>query len=99
MRYYHKTYIKNVKSILLKGLLLEYSRYNRIYLCRFPDMDMGLGKALFAIDIPDNDPELHDDGEEWEIHAYKDIPPEWINYLGNYGPNEKPNPNIGDEEK
>jgi len=50
-------------------------------------MDMGLGIALFAIDI--NDPDWRDSGEGWELLSLKDIPPEWVTYLGEYGPNEK----------
>lgn len=82
-----------MESILSKGLLTEYGHYKgRTYLCRYPDMDMGLGRALFAVDIPDDDPELNDKGEDWQIISWKDIPPEWITYLGQYGPNAKPNP-------
>ena len=89
MRYYHKTDVRNVKSILRKGLLVKYGR-GQVYLCRQPDMDMGLGRALFAIDIPNNDSDLCDDGEGYQILAFKNIPPKWITYLGEYGPNEKP---------
>ena len=49
-------------------------------------MDMGLGRALFAVDLDDEE----DNREEWELISVKDIPPENITYLGEYGPNEKP---------
>lgn len=91
MIYYHKTDVQNIRSILTEGLLTKYGHYKgRVYLCRYPDMDMGLGKALFAIDIPDDDPDLYDNGEGWQIVSFKDIPSGWVTYLGEYGPNEKP---------
>ena len=91
MRYYHKTDVKNVKSILKKGLITNHKGQfqGRIYLCRQSDMDMGLGHALFAVDIPDDHPDLNDDGEGWQVIAYIDIPPEYITYLGEYEPNQK----------
>jgi len=91
MRYYHKTDPVNVPSILKYGLLTECGNYKgRVYLCRYPEMDMGLGRALFAIDIPDDDQKLHDQGKGWQILSFKDIPSEWLTYLGEYGPNESP---------
>ena len=62
MIYYHKTDIENVSSILEKGLIVNHDGTfkGRIYLCRYPDMDMGLGRALFQVEIPDDDPELND---------------------------------------
>ena len=93
MRLYHKTDIKNIQSILKDGLQCKYASYiPRIYLCKYPNMDMGLGKALFEVNIPDDDPKLNQkDGEGyWEFISWEDLPVKWMTYLGEYGPNEKP---------
>ena len=57
------------------------------------NMNMGLGNALFAIDIPDNHPMLHDDGEGWEVIATVNIPKKYITYLGEYEANQYPKKN------
>jgi len=97
MKTYHKTDPKNVKSILKEGLRREYSKWGRVYLSLFPDMDMGLGHALFEIDLDDKKVNEGKPSQgkpleegEWQIISFEDIPTDRIKYLGEYGPNEKP---------
>jgi len=44
---------------------------------------MGLGGALFEVEV-DVDP------IGWEVVLLQDVPPDKINYLGEYAPNTKP---------
>ena len=88
---YHKTNTRNIQSILKHGLLANKAEYSdRVYLCRQANMDMGLGHALFSVKIPSDDPRL-DNGGDWQVIIFRDIPPEQIKYLGNFKRNENPN--------
>lgn len=92
MKVYHKTDVKNVESILKHGLRLEFSNCFKqsggaIYLSTTPEMDMGLGEALFEVELDDS--KLH--GTGWQIISWENIPPERIKYLGKFGPNQIPN--------
>jgi hypothetical protein len=99
MKLYHKSDVKNIESILQNGLQMKYSNHFKypsnpdtaagaVYLCTHPDMDMGLGHALFEVDI-----DVAPTG--WEVVLFEDVPPESIKYLGEYGANKSPMNNKG----
>lgn len=78
MKLFHRTDVKNVKSILAGGL--RPSRIGIIYLSPRDDL-VQFGEALLEVETGDNRLTAFDDCDKWEVLCWGPIAPQNIQVL------------------